>query len=80
VWIASRNIYVEFDGVYWHGLDRPYDQLGPTVRRKYDRDRRCDAFCKAEGIVLVRVTDTSWATMTETDRRAWCDALPVCGV
>ena len=75
VWIASLDLYVEFDGVYWHGLDRPYEQLSTLIRKKYDRDRRFDAHCAKHGIRLVRVKDVDWTAMSTSQRNQWCDSL-----
>jgi ribosomal protein L37AE/L43A len=58
--LIENKIYVEFDGVYWHGLDRPYDQLGFDQRKKFDRDRRLEEFCKTYDICLIRITDVEF--------------------
>jgi len=57
IYIPSLDAYIEVDGVYWHGLDRPYEELEPRIRAKYDRDRVLDAACHAQGITLFRITD-----------------------
>lgn len=57
LYIRSKNIFIEVDGVYWHGLDRPYEDLHEPQRVQFDRDRRLDDYCKATGITLIRVTD-----------------------
>ena len=57
LYVVALDTYIEVDGVYWHGLNRPYDQLGPDQRGKYDNDRLLDEHCKATGIRLVRITD-----------------------
>lgn len=55
--IVDKNVYVEVDGSYWHGLDRPYHELSNEIRAKYDHDRLLDDHCKESGIRLIRVTD-----------------------
>ena len=56
-YIKSIDTYIQFDGVYWHGLNAPYDQLTGTPKIKFDRDRRCDKHFKESGLRLVRITD-----------------------
>ena len=57
-YVKSCNTYVQLDGLYWHGLDRPYEQLctGPQ-KSKYDRDRLCDAYFTLKELRLIRITD-----------------------
>ena len=61
--IKDFNVYVQVDGVYWHGLDRPIDEIkewaefsevDEMILRKYVRDREQDKFLNAN---LIRVTD-----------------------
>lgn len=70
VFVRSIDTYVQFDGVYYHGLDRPYDRLSPEIRRKYDRDRLADARFVALGQRLVRITDKQWAALDSEEKRA----------
>ena len=55
--VISIDTYLEVDGVYWHGLDRPYKELHDKTRLKFDRDRLLDAYCENNGIRLIRCTD-----------------------
>ena len=71
IYVLTGDVYIQFDGVYYHGLDRPYDQLSPVIRRKYDRDRAVDALFSRLGLRLIRVTDKRWASMGEADRARW---------
>lgn len=56
-YVPSLGVYVQFDGEYWHGLDRPYGQLEERVKRKFDLDRRADCHFLKTGKLLVRITD-----------------------
>jgi hypothetical protein len=56
-YVHDIQTYVQADGVFWHGLDRPYDELHPKGREAYDRDREQDEWFRASGHRLVRVTD-----------------------
>lgn len=58
--IKSSNLYIQFDGVYWHGLDRLYEQLDPRIKRKYDIDRELDDYVQRLNIKLVRITDVQF--------------------
>jgi hypothetical protein len=57
LFIISLNTYIEVDGEYWHGLDRPYEELPDAFRAKFDHDRALDTYCVQNAIKLVRVTD-----------------------
>jgi hypothetical protein len=59
-YIPCINTYVQFDGEYYHGLDRPFDQLNESQRAKFDRDRRADAHFLERGLKLIRVTDREY--------------------
>lgn len=56
-YINSIKTYVQMDGVYWHGLNVPYDQLKGTPKIKYDRDRKCDSHFSNKQLRLIRITD-----------------------
>lgn len=72
VYVRTGDVYIQFDGIYYHGLDRPYEQLSPVIRRKFDRDRAVDALFRRLGLRLVRITDKAWASLTKgNDRLRW---------
>lgn len=56
-YVSDTQTYVELDGMFWHGLDKPYERLHLRGRAAYDRDRAQDEWFRAEGHRLVRVTD-----------------------
>jgi hypothetical protein len=75
VYVRSLDAYIQFDGVYYHGLDRPYAELTPIIRRKFDRDRAAERRFDELGLTLVRITDREWTSLTaESARRAWLAA------
>lgn len=55
--IKSLNVYVQLDGIFWHGLDKPYEDLHPYAKKAYDKDRIQDAWFESSGLRLVRITD-----------------------
>lgn len=69
-YVPSIDTYVQFDGVYWHGLDRPIDIIaeGRTARdvqiyKKWLSDREQDAWFLAQGMRLARFTDAEYKKM-----------------
>jgi hypothetical protein len=63
-YVADIDTYIQFDGVYWHGLDRPIEMIkefrSPRDKVIYDtwkRDRKQDEWFLSHDIKLVRVTD-----------------------
>lgn len=63
-YIEDLDLYVQFDGVYWHGLDRPLSEIAKhktprdvIIHRKHKTDREQDSWFAQHGLKLVRVTD-----------------------
>jgi very-short-patch-repair endonuclease len=59
--------YVQYDGVYWHGLDRPLEEIAlhkkprdVVIQQKWSIDRRQDVWFVEQGLKLVRVTDAEF--------------------
>jgi very-short-patch-repair endonuclease len=69
-YVKSIDIYVQFDGVYWHGLDRSIELIGghrssrdAVIHKKFLTDRAQDTWFKATGKRLVRITDREFKQM-----------------
>ncbi len=60
--IVDTDTYVQLDGEFWHGLDKPYTELHPKGREAFDRDRAQDEWFASQGKRLVRITDKELAT------------------
>jgi hypothetical protein len=66
-YVSSIDTYIQFDGVYWHGLDRPIEQIkesgtfghirDASIYRKWCVDRQQDKWFLETGKKLVRITD-----------------------
>lgn len=63
-YVKSIDTFIEVDGEYWHGLDRPIDVIArlenkgdAKVMAKWQWDRALDRRCRDEGVTLVRITD-----------------------
>lgn len=76
MFIKSKEIYIQVDGVYWHGLDRPLEMLQNSsclmdisILGTHARDLKQNDWFKAQQLQLVRVTDLAVADMTIDDVR-----------
>lgn len=63
-YIITINSYVQLDGVYWHGLDRPIDLIrefksskDKRILQTFYKDREQDQWAKTNGVMLYRITD-----------------------
>jgi len=63
-YVKSIDTYVQFDGVYWHGLDRPIEEIkassserDKTICEKWIKDRELDVYVNVQHLRLVHVTD-----------------------
>jgi len=64
-YVKSIDTYIQMDGVYWHGLDRPLEEIkkfkvlrDESIYRVYLRDRAQDLWFKEQGMRLLRITDS----------------------
>lgn len=69
-------MYVQFDGIYWYGLDRPLDVIKESGKlrdnflvKRYYVDRRQHAWFVARNLKLVRVTDLQAKKLSDGDLR-----------
>lgn len=63
-YVRSIDIYIQFDGVYWHGLDRPIEIIkefknprDEIICETYFRDKRQNVWFEENGFNLLRITD-----------------------
>jgi len=66
-YVRSIDVYVQFDGVYWHALDRPIEEIRRSGTdghrrdmsryRKWLVDRQQEKWFVERGLRLVRITD-----------------------
>lgn len=71
-YVKSLDVYVQLDGVYWHGLDRPIDEIRANsaprdqqIVKKWETDRHQVAWFQEQGMRLVRVTDVELKSSME---------------
>lgn len=65
--IPEINTYVQFDGIYWHGLDRPIEKIkrsktkrDESIYRKWLTDQEQDHWFAKSEKKLVRITDVEF--------------------
>lgn len=63
-YIKSINLYIQIDGVYWHGLNRDEEVIkeGKTsqdkkIYKQILRDRKLNDYCKNNHLKIIRFTD-----------------------
>jgi len=73
-YVKSIDTYVQFDGVYWHGLNRSLDRLqnpgskrDRDISKKWHRDREQDGWFMNNGKRLVRITDKEFREMSSLE-------------
>ncbi len=62
--VRIEDMYIQFDGLYWHGLNRPIETISTsnkprdaTILKTFMRDRAQDLWFKENKIRLLRITD-----------------------
>lgn len=66
-YVRTLDTYIELDGVFWHGLDKPYEQLLPQMQHVFDKDVAQSAWFKERGMKLVRITDKMFDHMKRSN-------------
>ena len=71
-----ENTYVQFDGAYWHGLDRKLEEIklaggvrNNAIVKAYERDREQDSWFESQGLRLKRITDRQAKSITDDELR-----------
>ena len=66
-YVINVDTYIQFDGVYWHGLDRPLEQIRTSLKTrdkaiylKWVKDRELDTYVSKQGLRLIRITDVMY--------------------
>ncbi len=73
-YIPITNVYIQVDGVYWHGLNRPVEiiKLQKTsqdkkIYKQILRDEKLNDYCMSNNIKLIRLTDKDLNTKTKEE-------------
>lgn len=63
-YVMSLNVYIQFDGVYWHGLDRQIEEIAQhktkqdvVIHKKWITDREQDEWFKSKNLKLFRLSE-----------------------
>ena len=71
-YIKSLEVYLEIDGIYWHGLDRSLEEIRSSAKERdkrifdgYLRDRKQDKWFLENNLKLSRITDIEAELLTE---------------
>jgi len=66
-YIPSIDLYVQYDGEYWHGLDRPIEVIRESTSERdeaicahWENDREQEKWCQENDINLMRITDKEY--------------------
>lgn len=70
--IPEIDTYIQFDGVYWHGLDRSIDTIlssstkrNKTIAKKYFIDKEQNTWFENNNLKLIRITDIEFSENPE---------------
>ena len=73
-YVEGIDTYVELDGEYWHGLDRPLDVIALCTTRTdrkilgtHHSDRMQDEWFRDNALRLIRITDKELRRLSEID-------------
>lgn len=63
-YIRSLDLYLQLDGVYWHGLNRDINQIKNSnvrqdkkIYQNYLRDQKLNSYMESRGLKMIRITD-----------------------
>jgi len=72
-YVKTIDSYVQFDGDYWHGLNRPIEEIKSSLSKRdkvilstVERDKRQNETFLRMGIRLVRVTEKEFSAATKS--------------
>lgn len=71
-YIKSINKYIQFDGVYWHGLYMDISKIKELKNKQsisiintYNKDREQDIYFKQNNLILIRITDLMFKSLSK---------------
>ncbi len=65
LYVKSLDVYIQLDGEFWHGLDKPLNLISDRAKENYLKDRKMDEWFIKNGLRLVRITDKQWLALCE---------------
>lgn len=77
-YIKSIDLYIQFDGVYWHGLDRPIKRVNEcftnrdkNIRKTFIKDQKQNLWFKENGLQLIRITDKQFVKWKKSNNYSY---------
>lgn len=68
-YVKPIDAYIQFDGIFWHGLDRPIEEIRQSFRPvdkqiclKWETDQRQNEWFEQNNFRLIRVTDREFSS------------------
>ena len=58
VFVPGSNLIIQWDGSYWHGKDKNYDDLEPRIKKRVNLDKSQNEYLKTCGFRVLRFWDT----------------------
>lgn len=75
-YVKSIDAYIQFDGVYWHGLNSDINEIKKSESKRniaiyhaYVKDREQDTWAKENNVKLVRITDEELFILSKNEIR-----------
>lgn len=73
-YIKSMNLFIQIDGVYWHGLNRSFEEIGKQktrqdvkILKQIERDKKLNLYCEQNQLKLLRITDEEVDSLTDNE-------------
>lgn len=74
MYVKSIDTYVQLDGVYWHGLNRPIHEIqnsqyarDVTIMKKFQSDIEQNTWFREKNMRFIRITDKELKTMSKSE-------------
>lgn len=73
-YLLSKKLFIQVDGVYWHGLNRPLEIISQMqtsqdekIYKQIFRDQKLNSFMRENNLNFSRITDVQIKTLTEEE-------------
>ena len=70
VYIPKYNLIIQWDGNYWHGKGKKYEDLDPRVKKRVDLDKSQNSYFKKSGYAVLRFWEDE---VVEEEDRVYAD-------
>lgn len=73
-YIITLDLYIQVDGIYWHGLNKSAQELKNSDKLQYQKiyqqtlkDKKLNTYFKAKKLKLLRISDLQVKQLSELD-------------